>query len=305
MIHTAIQLKDKIKNLSGGDNEKAKFLIRNFMMERFLERVSLSRYRRNFILKGGMLVASLVGVDMRATMDIDTTIRALPLNEQDAENFIKEICEISIGDRISFNVTSVKRIMEAFDYPGMRIMLEGRLDRLRQSIKIDISTDDAITPSAMEYEYKLMFENRTIPLISYNLETLLAEKMQTIFARSIANTRLRDFYDIYELVEKYGQSINLKIMNEAFINTCSRRGTIFSYEDMASILADIKQDTGMESMWNRYASKNYYVGELAWPEVLEQVEQLFSKIFLGMDEAVAHFKAGKVSEPIDLSEFQE
>ena len=135
MIHTSKQLKDKVRNISKGDNEVAKALIRIFMMERFLERVSLSKYKNNFILKGGMLVASIVGVDMRATMDIDTTVKELPLNEQDFRKLIEKICAIQI---------------------------EANLDRLRQPFKIDISTDDVITPDAIAFKYKLMFEDRTI-----------------------------------------------------------------------------------------------------------------------------------------------
>lgn len=152
-------------------------------MKRFLERVTISEYRNNFILKGGLLVASIVGVDMRSTMDIDTTVKALPLNEEDARRIIEEICKIEIDDGISFRITSVKEIMEDFDYPGIRMMLEAMLEGLRQPIKIDISTNDAIIPRAVGYEYKLMFEERTISLLTYNIETLLAEKVQTILAR--------------------------------------------------------------------------------------------------------------------------
>ena len=167
-------------------------------MERFLERVSVSEYRNNFILKGGMPVASIVGVDMRATMDIDTTVKALPLNEKDARAIIERIGELQLEDGVNFRITSVKEIMEEFDYPGIRMMIEANLERMRQPFKIDISTDDAITPGAVEYKYKLMFEDRSISVLSYNLETLLAEKMQTILARGLANTRMRDFYDVYE-----------------------------------------------------------------------------------------------------------
>lgn len=127
MIRTSKQLKDKVRNVSKGDNDIAKVLIRTFMMERFLERVSLSKYRKNFILKGGMLVASMVGVDMRATMDIDTTVKALPLNEVDAEKIVSEICEIEIDDGVCFRITSVKTIMEDFEYPGIRMMLEATI----------------------------------------------------------------------------------------------------------------------------------------------------------------------------------
>lgn len=143
--------------------------------------------------KGGMLVASIVGVDMRATMDIDTTVKALPLNEKDARAIIERIGELQLEDGVTFKITSVKEIMEEFDYPGVRMMIEANLERMRQPFKIDISTDDAITPGAVEYKYKLMFEDRSISVLSYNLETLLAEKMQTILARGLANTRMKNF----------------------------------------------------------------------------------------------------------------
>ncbi len=271
MIHTSKQLKDKVRNLTLGDNDKAKMLIRNFMMERFLERATLSKYRNNFILKGGMLVASMVGVDMRATMDIDTTVKALPLNEQDAERIIREICEISVEDGVTFEITSVKRIMEDFDYPGIRMMLEAKLERMRQSIKIDISTDDVITPSAVEYEYKLMFEDRTISLLTYNLETLLAEKLQTILSRGLANTRLRDFYDVYELMSKYGEDLDPSTMRQAFMATCRKRETEFEQVEAEEILTVIQKDVGLADMWNRYKEKNYYVEELDWEDTLAKV----------------------------------
>ena len=279
MIRTSKQLKDKVRNLSQGDNDKAKILIRNFMMERFLERVTLSKYRNNFILKGGMLVASMVGIDTRATMDIDTTVKALPLNEKDAERIIGEICGIPIEDGIRFEITSVKHIMEGFDYPGIRMMLEAKLDRMRQSIKIDISTDDAITPSSVEYEYKLMFEDRKISLLTYNIETLLAEKIQTILDRGLANTRLRDFYDIYELKSKYGEEIAPSTMRQAFEATCKKRGTAFGRVEAEEILTAIQKDDGLADMWSRYKEKNYYVEDLTWKETLAKVDEAIRDCF--------------------------
>ena len=151
MIRTSKQLKDKVKNISNGRSNVAQAMIRIFVMERFLERVSISEYRNSFILKGGMLVASLVGIDLRSTMDIDTTVSALPLNEEAAREIIQKIMDIPIDDGISFQITSCKEIMADFDYPGIRLMIEARLDNLRQTIKIDISTDDVITPRAVEY----------------------------------------------------------------------------------------------------------------------------------------------------------
>lgn len=268
MIHTSKQLKDKVRNISNGDNDVAKASIRTFMMERFLERVSLSKYRNNFILKGGMLVASIVGVDMRATMDIDATVKALPLNENDAERIILEICAIPLEDGVTFSIISVTNIMTDFEYPGIRMMLEATLDRMRQSIKLDISTDDIITPSAVEYEYKLMFEDRTISLLTYNTETLLAEKVQTIFARGIANTRMRDFYDVYGIVKMNAAKIDRDVLIEAFHATCEKRETIFTKTEITDTLAKIKENESMAQMWEQFRKKNFFVGNLQWDEII-------------------------------------
>lgn len=220
MIHTSKQLKDKVRNVSHGDNQITQMLIRNFIMERFLERVSLSRYRNNFILKGGLLVASLVGIDTRATMDIDSTLKALSLNEDDAVRIVNEILCIHVEDGTSFEIVKAVEIMADFEYPGVRMVLEARLDRLKQRIKIDLSTDDVITPSAIRYSYPLMFEDRSIELMTYTPETLLAEKIRTILVRGITTTRMRDYYDVYEIVAGIKVSIDKEILAEAFTCMC-------------------------------------------------------------------------------------
>ena len=214
MIKTATQLKAKVRNRSGGNSQKAQTLIRNFIMERFLERIALSQYRNNFILKGGMLVASVVGLDTRATMDIDTTVRSLTLSKENATEIVKDIISVEISDGVQFRITKVTDIMEEHDYPGIRIMLEATLDHLRQAIKVDISTGDIITPEAVEYSYPLMLEDRAISLWTYNFETLLAEKLETIMARGTANTRMRDFYDIH--IISHQETIDSEILRKAF-----------------------------------------------------------------------------------------
>ena len=216
MIRTSTQLKAKVRNLSAGDNDRAKLLIRNYVMERFLERIALSQYRNNFILKGGMLVAAVVGLEARATMDIDTTVKSLPLTMEDARKVVEDVIQVDVPDGVSFRITRVMDIMEGHDYPGIRFMLEATLDKLKQAIKIDISTGDVITPRAVEYSYKLMFEDRSISIWTYNLETLLAEKLETIMARETANTRMRDFYDIHVLME---QPIDYQVLHNAFMAT--------------------------------------------------------------------------------------
>ena len=281
MIHTSKQLKDKVRNISHGDNEIAQTMIRCFIMERFLERISLSGYKNNFILKGGMLVASLVGIDMRATMDIDTTVRSLPLKEEDTLRIIQEIIDIQVEDGIRFAIAKVTRIMTDFEYPGIRIVLEARLDRLKQRIKIDLSTDDVITPSAIRYHYRLMFEHRDIELMSYTPETLLAEKIQTILARGITTTRMRDFYDVYELARGNKVFIDQAVLVEAFSATCIKRKTIFSPEQIENTIKFLLVDKGLPNLWELYRKDNFYVGDLTWQSVCESVcSYILDNLFL-------------------------
>lgn len=271
MIHTSKQLKDKVRNISHGDNQTAQMLIRNFIMERFLERVSISPYRNNFILKGGMLVASLVGIDTRATMDIDSTLKALPLNEEDAVRIVNEIIRIHVEDGISFEIVKAAEIMADFEYPGVRLVLEARLDRLKQRIKIDLSTDDVITPSAIRYSYRLMFEERSIELMTYTPETLLAEKIQTILARGITTTRMRDYYDVYEIVVGNKVSIDKEVLAEAFTATCMKRKTIFGSEQIEKIVNEISADEELLNLWDLYKNDNFYVGDIKWTVVCKAV----------------------------------
>lgn len=271
MIHTSKQLKDKVRNISHGDNQTAQMLIRNFIMERFLERVSISLYRNNFILKGGMLVASLVGIDTRATMDIDSTLKALPLNEEDAVRIVNEIIRIHVEDGISFEIVKAAEIMADFEYPGVRLVLEARLDRLKQRIKIDLSTDDVITPSAIRYSYRLMFEERSIELMTYTPETLLAEKIQTILARGITTTRMRDYYDVYEIVVGNKVSIDKEVLAEAFTATCMKRKTIFGSEQIEKIVNEISADEELLNLWDLYKNDNFYVGDIKWTVVCKAV----------------------------------
>ena len=188
-------------------------------------------------------------------------------------------------DGVSFRITSVTDIMTDFEYPGIRIMLEAMLERMRQVIKIDISTDDVITPSAVEHEYRLIFEDRAISLLTYNVETLLAEKIQTIFVRGIANTRLRDFYDVYEIMKMCAPKVDKALLLEAFHATCKKRETVFSEAEMLETLTLIEEDLAMAQMWEQFRKKNYFVGDLQWDDVLRgvlnviftHIEVIFSK----------------------------
>ena len=268
IIKTSRQLKDKISNLSGTDSTKAQMLLRKYMMERFLARIAQSEYKNNFILKGGMLVSALVGVEARATMDIDTTVRSLSLTKERASSIIKEIAATDLDDGLTFSITKIEDIMEEHDYAGIRFTLEVTLEKLRDTIKIDVSTGDEITPAAIEFSYKMMFDDEKLDIWSYNLETVLAEKLETIVARSTLNTRMRDFYDIHILWTEMQSEINLKILEQAIINVARKRGTLHLFDNLDDILKDIKQSDYLESNWKNYKLYNYYVGNLDWQDVL-------------------------------------
>lgn len=278
MIKSRMQLNALIRNKAAGDGDKAQILLRIYMMERLLERISVSRYRDNFILKGGMLVSSLVGVDMRTTMDIDTTIRALPLTQEKAKAFLEKIMAIDLEDNVSFRITKIEDIMEGHEYEGFRFHIEGVLEKLRQTIKIDISTGDAIIPAAVKYELPLILENRKIGLWAYNMETLLAEKLETVMTRAEANTRMRDFYDIYILTRQEVIEINPTHLKEAFAATCRKRGSEAAIPSFDEVLESIETSPEMLDAWENYRKNNPYVEDLTWGEAIHSVKLLKDQI---------------------------
>ncbi len=273
MIKTSRQLKDKVRNMARGDSAKAQLLIRNYGMERFLERVSLSEHRDNFILKGGMLVSAMVGLENRATMDIDTSIRNMPLDTIAAKAMVEEIIAVPVDDNIRFEINDFGTIMDDAEYSGVRISLNAFLDATRIPLKIDISTGDAITPAAVHYQYKLMFEERYITLWAYNLETVLAEKIETVLSRSVLNTRLRDFYDLYVLQDT-GLEIDKATLAAALTATARKRGSeqvLVLYE---RTLDEIRISPLMREQWKRYQEKNNYAAGIVWDDVISDIRAL-------------------------------
>lgn len=272
MIHSSKQLKDLIRNLSKEVGIEAHVLIRKYMMERFLERVSSSKYNGSFILKGGMLVAAFVGVEARATMDIDTTIKGIPVTMVDMESTITEISNIDLEDNVKFRIKKVLEIMDEAEYSGIRFSMDALLDGAVIPLKIDISTGDVITPREIAYSYKLMFEDRTIPIMTYPIETVLAEKLETVISRSITNTRMRDFYDIHILLKS--QNIDADILALALERTAKKRGNFNLLENAESVLKAVKSDEDMKRLWDIYQKKFKYAGEYTWDEVIHSVREL-------------------------------
>lgn len=268
-------LKDKIKNLTGGsDSTKAQVYIRNYFMERFLARLSQSEYKENFVLKGGMLVSALIGIQQRYTMDVDTTLRSKPLTENDVRNMVTSILSVDLDDDIHFDIEEISDIMSEFEYPGIRLKLIATLDRLRQPMKLDISTGDVLTPGTITISYKPMFDDIEFELYTYSLETLLAEKLETILARAETNTRMRDFYDIHMILYLHENDIDISILHDALAATSENRGTSSNLERYGKIFNQLSDSEIMTTLWEQYKSKNYYVEDLSWGDVIGTARQL-------------------------------
>ena len=261
MIKTARQLKDLIRNLSREKSADAQILMRNYMMERFLERISLSEYRDKFILKGGMLVAAMVGLDARSTMDLDATIKGANVNVEDIENLISSIVTVPIDDGVKFQLKSISEIMDEAEYPGIRVSMSTTFDGVVTPLKIDISTGDAITPREVRYSFKLMLEDRSIDIWAYNLETVLAEKLETIITRTTTNTRMRDFYDIYILEQLHGTTLNPKILHDALLATAHKRGSEKYLNQAEEVFDEVENDSVMQKLWEAYRKKFSYHGK--------------------------------------------
>lgn len=278
---TAAQAKGRIKNIALNNRADPRVLMRIYMMERFLERIALSPYKDSFIIKGGILITSLVGISMRSTMDIDTSIKGQKLDLENAKSIINEIIEVKINDGVSFEVKDAETIMDEMEYPGIRFHIDALFEKMVTPIKIDISTGDVITPREIEYQYTLMLEDRTINLWSYNLETILAEKVQTILARERVNTRMRDFYDIYVLQEKYNSKIKTDIFQKAYEATCRKRGTLYLFGNETEILDIIASDDKINNQWISYQKKFAYASNISFKEIIICIKQLIS--FLSKD----------------------
>jgi len=269
-----------IRNLSKKKSADAQILMRNYMMERFLERISLSEYKNQFILKGGMLVAAMVGLDARATMDLDATIKGTNVSVEDVEMIISQIISIPLDDGVSFRIKRISEIMEEADYPGVRVSMETKFDGVITPLKIDISTGDIITPREIKYNFNLMLENRTIEVWAYNLETVLAEKLETVISRNVTNTRMRDFYDIYILQKLYGEQLSKDVLWDALVATAKKRETLeqIETEDIDEVFDEIQSSSVMENLWKAYQRNYSYSADIPWHTIMKSIRTLYEII---------------------------
>ena len=270
----AIQLKAKIKNLALKNHIPAQAVLQNFMLESLLERISLSKYKDMVILKGGMLIASMVGINSRTTMDMDATLRGYPLTEKAIQEALSEICAIPLGDEVSLELDHITPIREDDDYGGFRVAIIAKYESINTPLKIDITTGDIITPDAIRYAFQSNFENKKIEVWAYNIETILAEKVETILRRSLLNTRPRDYYDVYIIMKTQRRAINTNLFRTALNATAQKRTSLAALRDQDIILQSIQTDTIMRQRWERYCKENYYANGIEFDDAIGVLKEL-------------------------------
>ena len=266
-----MQLKAFIKKKAEENNISSQLVMQNYMMERLLERISLSPYRKNFILKGGFLIAAIVGLNSRTTMDLDATIKGLDLTHESIDRIFKEICAIKVEDNITFSVLRTTEIREGDDYPGLRVALEANYHPLAVPLTVDVTTGDKITPREVKRSLRLLFDDRSISVFTYNLETVLAEKIETVLSRNIANTRPRDFYDIYILTALYGKQLDIKVLEQALLETARKRNSLLILPRYRQIIQDIQASPRMRDFWEQYRERFNYVKNISFDDACKSV----------------------------------
>lgn len=276
-MKNATSLKAKIRNIAKDKNIPAQVILQNYMFERLLVRLSLSQYKDKFVLKGGMLVAAIVGLDNRATMDLDTTLKNLPLTTDKIMEALGEIIAIDCNDEVHFTLGSISPIREDDVYGGYRVMLSAKFDTILTPLSIDVSTGDAITPHAIEYHFNEIFDDsKCFKLWAYNIETVMAEKIETILRRTVFNTRPRDFYDAYILATT--QEFDRAVFAEALRATAKHRGTSKQIEDVDGILKNISESKELEVMWQKYCKQFAYAREISFEMIVEIISDLVKDV---------------------------
>lgn len=276
MSSRAMSLKGRINNYAKENHIAAQVVLQNFMFERFLARLSDSLFRDKFVVKGGMLVAAIVGLGTRATMDLDTTLRDFPLTEVEIRKAFREIISIDKGDEVVFLLQSVEPIRKDDIYGGFRVRIDAKYDTIVTPLSIDISTGDAMTPHPVSYIFHGIFDDSIqIPLWGYNVETILAEKLETILRRGVFTTRPRDFYDVYILGTT--QPVDKKILRDAIIATSTHRGSTVQISDIASILKQVKTNLALINQWEKYRRQFPYAADITYNQVLEVIERLLEQ----------------------------
>jgi predicted nucleotidyltransferase component of viral defense system len=264
----SMQFKARIKNLALKNHIPAQAVLQNYMLECLLERISKSKYKDMVVLKGGMLIASLVGISSRTTMDMDATLRGYPLSNETIQAAFADICAIRLDDEVSYDLGYIEPIRDDDEYSGYRVAIIARYEGIHTPLKIDITTGDIITPRAIRYTFHSNFENKVIEVWAYTIETILAEKVETILRRSVLNTRPRDFYDVYIIMKTQHEVVSQGTFVTALHATCEKRMSQKALQSKDEILRNIQSDPTMQQRWDRYSKENYYANGIEFDDVI-------------------------------------
>ena len=275
-----MQLKAYIKKKATEKHISAQLVMQNYMLERLLERISLSKYKNDFIIKGGFLVSAIVGLDTRTTMDLDTTIKGFTLSHESILFIFKDICAVKIEDDVEFEILGVVDIRETDDYPGIRVSLKANYAPISVPLTVDVTTGDMITPSEIKYAFPMLFDDRMISIFAYNLETILAEKLETVLSRNIANTRSRDYYDIHILYALHGEECDTVTLRAALERTMKKRGSDELLLEYPKILHDIRNSDILRKHWNKYRMEYDYAKDISFDDTCNTIFMIMQKIML-------------------------
>ena len=272
MKKNTMSLKATINNIAKENKVSAQSVLQTYMLERLLERISVSQYKDNFILKGGMLISAMLGIDSRTTMDIDTTIKGFELTEENVKKIMEDVCKIDLHDDITLKINRVEEIRENDDYNGYRLTFEAKyMNNMPVIMKIDVTTGDKITYREIEYSFELMLENRKINIWSYNVETVLAEKFEAIIKRGVLGTRIRDFYDVHMLLKTQIKNVDKKTLRVAIMYTAEHRGSLDIMKQWKEIVEELKDDETMISQWKIYKKNNFYAEGIDYKDLIDSI----------------------------------
>ena len=275
---SSIDIKEKAKDIEKTHNLNHYEILQRYMFERILERISVSKYQDNFILKGGLLLSAMFGIDNRTTKDMDTTITGIDVSKEKMVKVLNQILSIKLNDGVIFDVVDITDIRDDDEYGGNKYHIVGRKDNLKVNLEIDISTGDKVTPRELKFNYPLLFEDKTILINSYNIETILSEKIETILRRGKFNSRMKDFYDVYFFLNNLRKEINMNILKEAIKNTFTKRDSFEYLNDYEKIILSIKDSERIKKLWQTYSNKYKYANNISIEKILDLLLKFVSEL---------------------------
>lgn len=279
MIKNAKSLKDKARNIANENAISIQQVLQNYMFERVLERLSKSEYKENFIIKGGLLLSSIMGINLRTTMDIDTNITGINLDKEELLKKLNEVLNMDIGDNVTFKIEKVEDIKQEEYYGGYQFKIIATYENIKVQFHMDVSTGDVITPRAIEYKYKKLFDNSYIDILSYNQETIIAEKLQSILERKITNSRMKDYYDLYFFVNYRWDNIDKKILSEAIVRTFSARNSITELKNIKETIKILENNSFLNMIWLDYSQNHEYSKNVSFNDTIKAIKIIEETIF--------------------------